>query len=76
MFQVQSDSSKHAPAECPRCGRLFACKQNTAHKCECVKISLTREEIIFIKEEMLDETDCICMICLYDLKHLHKMNSN
>jgi len=34
---------------------------------------LTQNEIIFIKQEMLDEPDCICMNCLDDLKHLYKM---
>jgi hypothetical protein len=62
--------SKHAPAECPRCGNLFECKANTPHRCECVKIALTQREILFIRTEMMDEEDCLCATCLDDLRHL------
>lgn len=75
MYQIQFDNSKHALAECPRCGKTHACKANAPHKCECVKVNLTQNEIIFIKQEMLDEPDCICMNCLDDLKHLYKMKT-
>lgn len=67
--------SKHAPAECPRCNCLFACKVNTPHHCDCVKIALTVEELLFIRETMLDEEDCLCAICLDDLRHLSALKN-
>ena len=67
--------SKHAPAECPRCSRLFDCKANTPHRCNCVNIALTAAEIRFIREEMMDENDCLCMHCLDDLRHLHAVTN-
>jgi Cysteine-rich CWC len=62
--------SKHAPAECPRCGNLFECKANTPQRCDCVKIKLTPSEILFIRTEMMDDEDCLCGTCLDDLRHL------
>jgi hypothetical protein len=68
------NDSKHAPVECPRCGRYFSCKSNAPHKCDCVKVQLSREEVNYIRTAMFDEPDCLCMNCLDDLVHLHKMS--
>jgi hypothetical protein len=67
--------SKHAPAECPRCGRLFECKANTPHRCDCVKIALTPDEVRFIRTEMGDEPDCLCAVCLDDFRHLFSIKT-
>ena len=69
-------SSKHAPAECPRCSGLFDCKVNTPHRCDCVNFALTAAEIRFIREEMMDENDCLCLHCLDDLRHLHAVKND
>jgi hypothetical protein len=62
-----SGSSKHEPAECPRCGTLFECKANSLTKCDCMLIRLTRVEIEYIASVMGQRDECLCPQCLKDI---------
>lgn len=62
-------NSKYEMKTCPRCGKTFECKPGNITQCQCYRVSLTREESVFIKE-IYD--DCLCAECLESLKIIYK----
>lgn len=52
---------------CPKCGKAFECKPGNITQCQCYRVSLTREESVFIKEIY---NDCLCAECLIKLKEI------
>ncbi|AFK02536.1 hypothetical protein Emtol_1387 [Emticicia oligotrophica DSM 17448] len=59
---------KHAPSSCPRCGKIFVCKANNIHQCDCQSISMTFEENQYIREMVKHDETFLCLACLNELK--------
>jgi len=69
--------NKHELKYCPRCNYVFECRVNSIENypqpasqvkreaCQCVGISLSGDERIFISEQY---NDCLCISCLKELK--------
>ncbi|WP_232422372.1 cysteine-rich CWC family protein [Methylosarcina fibrata] len=57
--------NKHEAKQCPRCQRLFICKANRIHRCDCSNICLSFETIEYIRQ-LYDE--CLCLACLKELE--------
>ncbi len=62
---------KHAVETCPLCGEPFVCKVNSIQKCDCMKVNLNDETLLFIKNTLNTQIggyECICINCLKILK--------
>jgi hypothetical protein len=63
---------KHAPSEkatvksCAKCGTAFECLHNA--DCWCMNITLTQENLNFLKENF---ADCLCPSCLDSFAEKH-----
>lgn len=51
---------------CPRCGMKFACKVGFPFHCDCQNLSLTQEELTYIRN--INSNQCFCTDCLQALK--------
>ncbi|RFS15583.1 cysteine-rich CWC family protein [Emticicia sp. C21] len=50
---------------CPRCHQSFACKATHIGTCQCMAISLSKEQSAFINQQY---ATCLCISCLHDLR--------
>ncbi len=53
---------------CPRCHQPFVCKATDIGVCQCMAISLTKEQSTFINQQY---ATCLCINCLHDLQQEH-----
>ena len=56
---------KHEEKLCPRCEEKFECKVGSILLCQCSQISLSDNEIDYIKSKY---ADCLCINCIRFLK--------
>ncbi|MBK7981276.1 MAG: cysteine-rich CWC family protein [Ignavibacteriae bacterium] len=67
------DLSKYELKYCPRCISTFECKPGNITQCQCFEFYLTKQELIFIKDNY---KDCLCGNCLNEIKSRNqKLNS-
>lgn len=56
---------EHEAKYCPRCQSKFECKAGSIFLCQCINISLTESERIYLGS-LYD--DCLCLSCLKEVK--------
>ena len=62
---------KHEEKNCPVCESKFECKVGSILLCQCSQISLTDDEIDYIKTKY---DDCLCLNCMKTLKNEYNLN--
>ncbi|MEZ0538752.1 cysteine-rich CWC family protein [Fibrella arboris] len=65
------NTDKHAPDNCPRCGKAFTCGVNSVLKCDCMWLKLSTADLTYIRaytELAFGSYTCLCMRCLQELQ--------
>ncbi len=65
---MQQRPLKYQSIKCPRCGGDFVCKANAISSCDCMQLTISREEQEYIASRFID---CICNHCLRELKYAY-----
>lgn len=63
---MQETHLKYQAGQCPRCGGDFICRANNISSCECMQLTISKEEQSYISSFFLD---CVCNKCLKELKY-------
>ena len=59
-----TEESSYTPRTCPRCGKLFVCRNDDVLNCQCVSVALSAADLAYIAER---HEGCLCVHCLRDL---------